>query len=317
MSKKIEMEGKTFGRLTVIRENERSKTGQIMWLCKCVCGSIIRVRGSDLRNGSSSSCGCYQKQIVSQKLSKDLTGQMFGRLKIIGRDEDRNQGRRAHWLCECACGNRISVDGASLRNGHTKSCGCYGRSVGTGNLRDITGKVFSKLTVIRQDGRTRDRAARWLCRCECGKEKTISATSLLNGSTGSCGCLRQYEWKGQTFRSKWEVWLSMYYDAREIGWTYEPFTMNLIINGKETRYTPDFLIDNGCIIEVKGREEDGRGCRLDKPLEMIKLGYDLMIFNRKDLEMVIGVSIRRLTKAFASGGFLACETLISSLISIS
>lgn len=109
----------------------------------------------------------------------------------------------------------------------------------------------------------------------------------------------------------------MYYDAREIGWTYEPFTMNLIINGKETRYTPDFLIDNGCIIEVKGREEDGRGCRLDKPLEMIKLGYDLMIFNRKDLEMVIGVSIRRLTKAFASGGFLACETLISSLISIS
>jgi hypothetical protein len=29
------------------------------------------------------------------------------------------------WNCECSCGSKLIVRGASLRNGHTSSCGCY------------------------------------------------------------------------------------------------------------------------------------------------------------------------------------------------
>ena len=53
----------------------------------------------------------------------DLTGQRFGRLKVIARAENTRQGK-PQWLCECDCGNRKIVYGYSLTRGATKSCGC-------------------------------------------------------------------------------------------------------------------------------------------------------------------------------------------------
>ena len=29
------------------------------------------------------------------------------------------------WKCRCECGNEFVTSGVYLRNGHTKSCGCY------------------------------------------------------------------------------------------------------------------------------------------------------------------------------------------------
>lgn len=56
----------------------------------------------------------------------DLTGQRFGRLTVIERAENTNQGQ-ATWLCRCDCGNVIKTRGSSLRRGATISCGCYQR----------------------------------------------------------------------------------------------------------------------------------------------------------------------------------------------
>ena len=53
----------------------------------------------------------------------DLTGQKFGKLTVIERAENKN-GRVA-WLCKCDCGNFTTVTSKRLRNGDTKSCGCY------------------------------------------------------------------------------------------------------------------------------------------------------------------------------------------------
>lgn len=56
----------------------------------------------------------------------DLTGQRFGRLVVIEKDENRNgKSTNAYWKCKCDCGNEVSVISKSLRNGETKSCGCY------------------------------------------------------------------------------------------------------------------------------------------------------------------------------------------------
>lgn len=56
----------------------------------------------------------------------DLTGSVFGKLKVIRRVVSRkNHGVR--WLCECECGNKLIVDGHSLKRGNTKSCGCLQR----------------------------------------------------------------------------------------------------------------------------------------------------------------------------------------------
>lgn len=59
-------------------------------------------------------------------------------------------------------------------------------------LRNIQGERFGRLTVIRRAGSDRFLAARWLCRCTCGNERIITASSLIrpNGPTRSCGCLR-------------------------------------------------------------------------------------------------------------------------------
>ena len=72
-------------------------------------------------------------------LNNDLTGQYFGRLKVIERVEDyieKNGNKRSQWLCECKCGNRVKVIGKSLKNGNTKSCGCL--------QKEITSKHFKK-----------------------------------------------------------------------------------------------------------------------------------------------------------------------------
>lgn len=55
----------------------------------------------------------------------DLTGQKFGRLTVIERAE--NNGNVVCWVCKCDCGNVRIVQGCSLRNGRTTSCGCFQR----------------------------------------------------------------------------------------------------------------------------------------------------------------------------------------------
>ncbi len=53
----------------------------------------------------------------------DITGQTFNRLKVLG--IVARYERTIIWLCQCNCGKRVQVRSAYLRNGHTKSCGCF------------------------------------------------------------------------------------------------------------------------------------------------------------------------------------------------
>jgi hypothetical protein len=51
---------------------------------------------------------------------------------VISRDSEdyitpSSQKHSAKWICQCDCGNLVSVLGRQLRNGHTKSCGCLQR----------------------------------------------------------------------------------------------------------------------------------------------------------------------------------------------
>ena len=56
---------------------------------------------------------------------------------------------------------------------------------------DLTNRVFGKLTVIRTNGKSKDRHILWLCKCECGNEVTVSSNQLITGHTQSCGCLQK------------------------------------------------------------------------------------------------------------------------------
>ena len=55
----------------------------------------------------------------------DLTGQMYGRLRVIRLSFARAADGRLLWTCECVCGNLCDVRSGGLRSGNTLSCGCW------------------------------------------------------------------------------------------------------------------------------------------------------------------------------------------------
>ena len=60
MPKKIDLTGRTFNRLVVIRECGRNKNGAVLWLCKCSCGNEVVATSGDLNFGTVKSCGCLR-----------------------------------------------------------------------------------------------------------------------------------------------------------------------------------------------------------------------------------------------------------------
>lgn len=58
-------------------------------------------------------------------------------------------------------------------------------------FNNLIGCKFGKLTVIDRAENTNGNKARWICKCDCGKEKQKSVTTydLKSGKVKSCGCL--------------------------------------------------------------------------------------------------------------------------------
>lgn len=59
------------------------------------------------------------KKSVDSRFS--LIGKKFGKLKVIA---EYSEKKRRYCVCRCDCGNKSIVLAQSLKNGHTKSCGC-------------------------------------------------------------------------------------------------------------------------------------------------------------------------------------------------
>jgi hypothetical protein len=123
MGKFVDLTGQKFGRLTVIERAGRDKNRNTLWLCKCDCGGETITRGDALKNGKTKSCGCLFIEARKAR-AEDLTGQRFGRLIALHRDESKH---RTAWLCKCDCGNEVIVTSLNLKNGSSNSCGCYQR----------------------------------------------------------------------------------------------------------------------------------------------------------------------------------------------
>jgi hypothetical protein len=96
-------------------------------------------------------------------------------------------------------------------------------------LKDLTGQRFGILSVIRRNGSTRQRQAKWLCRCDCGNVVTISGASLRDGASKSCGCVQHKAFVEQSTKHRgsntrlYNVWCGMKQrcnDANHISYKY-------------------------------------------------------------------------------------------------
>lgn len=126
---------------------------------------------------------------------KNLTGQRFGKLTVIGRAEkDKVYGgiKRTTWKCKCDCGNEVEVITSNLTGGISTSCGC-----GKTHLKDLTGKRFGKVTVLRRAEKDKmygeKKAITWVCRCDCGNVFDAVGNNLKRGLSNSCGYCYNYE----------------------------------------------------------------------------------------------------------------------------
>lgn len=124
MGKAIDITGQRFGRLIAICDLGSSGSARV-WQFKCDCGEIIARKAAIVRYGSTTSCGCFQRESSSHRNSADVGGERFGRLTAVFRiGPDKH--RHVQWRCTCDCGSDCTVTSVALRKG-TRSCGCLQR----------------------------------------------------------------------------------------------------------------------------------------------------------------------------------------------
>lgn len=124
---------------------------------------------------------------------KDITNKKFNMLTAIElvRIEKRIG---AIWKFRCDCGNEVEYPASRVtsKNSITKSCGCINKNKPP--KLDLSGMRFGRLVVTDIYERRRGKSGVkffWLCKCDCGNEKYVSASLLRNGTILSCGCLHR------------------------------------------------------------------------------------------------------------------------------
>lgn len=131
----VDITNQRFGRWTVLYRTTNPKTGGARWVCKCDCGTIKPVLGSRLRQGASQSCGCFNREQASKRMteynlqqSSIKIGDRFDKLVVeedLGLRPSKFRNKQDRWyLCRCDCGNFIETISSPLLCGRLHSCGC-------------------------------------------------------------------------------------------------------------------------------------------------------------------------------------------------
>lgn len=186
-----DLTGNVYHELTVLRMSDKRVGKKIMCTCLCSCGKIVDVWAANLKNGNTKTCGDYEAHRIAHMKDlwdmtlDDLTGKIFGDWLVKERDGSSQPTR---WICECLlCGTTKSVLGNALKNGQSTNCGCKRHNP------SLTGKVVGKWSVGKRSKRKRPSGrycTTYFCTCECGTQRYVDESRLLNGTSLSCGCVK-------------------------------------------------------------------------------------------------------------------------------
>lgn len=105
MRKLLDLIGKKFGRLVVIRQENSNQNKKSRWLCKCDCGKKTIIIGSNLKNGHTQSCGCLHIKhghSTTTKISKTYLswGNMIQRCTNPNEKQYKDYGGRGITVCK-------------------------------------------------------------------------------------------------------------------------------------------------------------------------------------------------------------------------
>lgn len=185
----INLIGQRFGRLQVTGIAGVDSRRNRLYRCQCDCGGTVDVATAILRLGRKQSCGCMERENKDSKRTDIKIGDRFGRIVVTGISK-RTQNGGVAFRVRCDCGNEKACSPTRIRAMKYPSCGCWGSEQGGKKIRrDLTGTRYGKLTALRLENPESPR--RWVCRCDCGNQKTVPTTSLISGRTVSCGCAKK------------------------------------------------------------------------------------------------------------------------------
>ncbi len=118
---------------------------------------------------------------------------------------------------------------------------------------DISNKKFNRWTVIkRAEGYSSIGGTKWLCKCDCGKEKIITRRTLLINSSKSCGCYKSEKVRINHYKDiSAQFWRRFKNNAssrgisfditKEYVWElYEKQGKRCKLSGMEIYFSPDF-----------------------------------------------------------------------------
>lgn len=172
--------GMKFGHWEVIKFDHTNEHRIKYFLCKCdVCGTCRPVRGTSLINGISTAC--------SKACNNTIINLKFGRWLVLRKDKSRSN----YYICQCECGTIRSVNGSTLKNGMSKSCGCLkqekAKQKNQVKAQEHINEKYGKLTII--DYKLKNENYWYKCKCECGNDIWVIGKNLFNHNTTSCGCI--------------------------------------------------------------------------------------------------------------------------------
>ena len=186
---------KTFNNLLVLSREPNNSKGRAEWLCRCACGVECIQSSRNLLGGWARSCGCLRR-------IDDIVDTKIGRLLVLGLSEGVWSGR-TKCRCQCDCGSIVHVEAASLRFGHSLSCGCIKKdrfsTIGLTKKVDLVGKTYGDLLVLEYTKREGSNLIHWKCLCICGKTTFAVGQNLKRGTVSSCGCRRFPDLMGNRF----------------------------------------------------------------------------------------------------------------------
>lgn len=174
--------GKRFGQLVVVKEVASEKTSRRKVLCRCDCGGERIERISRLISGETIKCTDKKAHPSKHAIIPDI-GEKHGALTIVkylGVIDGNGMV-----VCKCDCGTEITARYVNVRKGPTSNCGCINKS----RSIPVIGEKHGMLTIERDLGAANGNT-RVICKCDCGKEHELGHSTLVNGSTKSCGCYR-------------------------------------------------------------------------------------------------------------------------------
>lgn len=127
LNHKKKLLGQRFGRLLVIDFGKFyivPSTGDrgLTCLCMCECGKEVTVRAHDLKSGKSTSCGCYQREKKSQRMSV----RMLGSGNPSYRHDVTEEERRSNYWQRFSPKYSSWREAVFKRDDHTCQC-CKGR----------------------------------------------------------------------------------------------------------------------------------------------------------------------------------------------